>query len=74
MEGITGLSRGAAGGDGCKEVGPALDSTGQKVEQAHHLQQTEEESEEEKSSEVRRTKYHAWVGVCLQRSKTGSFL
>ena len=40
MEGITGLSRGAAGGDDCKEVGwsfPAPDSTGQKVEQAHHL-------------------------------------
>ena len=34
---------------------PAPDSTGQK---AH---QTEEESEEEKSSEVRQTKYHAWA-------------
>ena len=39
MEGISG---GAAGGDGCKEVGwsfpiAAPDSLGQKVEQAHHL-------------------------------------
>ena len=36
----------------CKEVGPAPDSPGQKVEQANHLQQTEEESEEEKSSQA----------------------
>ena len=44
---------------------PAPDSTGQKVEQAHHLQQTEEESEEEKSSGQSIT---PGIGVSVQRS------
>ena len=70
---MEGISRGAAGGDGCKEVGwsfPAPDSPGQKVEQVHHLQQTEEESEEEQSGGQRTT---PGMGVSVQCSKTDSF-
>ena len=44
------------------------------VEQAHHLQQTEEESEEEKPSQADKVPRLAPGSWSVQRSKTDSFL